>query len=614
VKSLLHKLLLSSWLIILLPMGLAIFWTSQTLSLLLERRFTEKSRAQAQQVELLLSEKKEIATGLVHWIAEMPGVRENLQRKNRDALFQHLLPVVGSIEMDFIEILDADGKIFLRVHDPSRFGDRPPLSKDIQEILQGRQDFASYGIEERDGKAYLRATESIPGERIAGVVSVGYALGPDFIKKLQLVSGGQVVVTLGDRVFTDQGPAPKAPGTSAPSADSAGGEAFWHRGGPASKLEIRIPLERSGQKPGVLSLFFPSQELTSAIGTLQKTLFSVALVGMLLALSVFWLLSRRLTKPLKELARRAEQVAAGDYNGVVHTASRDEIGILADSFNRMVQELARSKAEVDRYRRELERKFAERGKELAETEKKRAAMAHMIAHDLKNPLLGIKKTLERLERTFPPTNGEESPGRILSELLSASDLVMGMVNEMLDLYRSDYGDLPLSLTHFDIEEPVQASLRVLRPELDEKSLQVQTLFQPARIPIVADKRRLTRLLTNLLSNAIKFSPDRGRIRVSASRSNDAGQGPALSLRIEDEGSGMAEEELPRLFERFYSRDGQKGEMGTGLGLPYCRLVAEAHRGRIFAENRGGGGFVVSVLLPIITPPLERIDAVEGFDR
>jgi signal transduction histidine kinase len=190
---------------------------------------------------------------------------------------------------------------------------------------------------------------------------------------------------------------------------------------------------------------------------------------------------------------------------------------------------------------------------------------------------------------------------------------MGMVNEMLDLYRSDFGDLPLSPTRFDVEEPVQASLRVLRPELEEKNLKVECLFQPPPIAVVADKRRLTRLLTNLLSNAIKFSPDHGHIRISAARcpEDSASQ---LSLRIEDEGSGMAEEELPRLFERFYSRDGQRGEIGTGLGLPYCQLVAEAHRGRIFAENRRGGGFVVSVLLPIVAPPLEGIDALEGFDR
>jgi hypothetical protein len=83
MRSLLHKLLLSSLLIILLPMGLAILWSSKTLTTVLERRFAEKSRAQAEQVELLLGERKETATGLVHWIAEMPGVRDALKTKDR---------------------------------------------------------------------------------------------------------------------------------------------------------------------------------------------------------------------------------------------------------------------------------------------------------------------------------------------------------------------------------------------------------------------------------------------------------------------------------------------------------------------------------------------------
>jgi len=144
----------------------------------------------------------------------------------------------------------------------------------------------------------------------------------------------------------------------------------------------------------VISLFFPSQEMAAAIGALQKTLLSVALVGIILAFFVSWILSRRLTRPLKELVRGTEQAAAGNYAGVVSAKSMDEIGTLATSFNRMLEELRRSKAEVESYRQELERKFTERGKELAETEAKRAAMAHMIAHDLKNPLVGIKKTLE----------------------------------------------------------------------------------------------------------------------------------------------------------------------------------------------------------------------------
>src|SRR5574341_1385837 len=135
MKCLLHKLLLASLLIILLPMGVAIFWSSQTLTSILERRFAEKSGAQAEQLKLLLSERQETATGLVQWIAEMPGVRDALIKRDRARLFQHLLPLVGSVQLDFIEILDREGKIFLRVHDPTLYGDAPALARDVQGLL-----------------------------------------------------------------------------------------------------------------------------------------------------------------------------------------------------------------------------------------------------------------------------------------------------------------------------------------------------------------------------------------------------------------------------------------------------------------------------------------------
>jgi signal transduction histidine kinase len=211
----------------------------------------------------------------------------------------------------------------------------------------------------------------------------------------------------------------------------------------------------------------------------------------------------------------------------------------------MLEELRRSRSEVDSYRQELERKFAETGEELVETEKKRAAMAHMIAHDLKNPLLGIKKTLERLEQAHPEFN-EPQTRRVLEDLLSAGDLVIGMVNEMLDLYRSDFGDLPLSYTSFQMDEPIQTSLRILGPELEEKKIQVAIRSDPPQIPLVADKRRLTRLLINLLSNAIKFSPDHGRIFISSSvLEGDGRSGPQVLIRVEDEGTGIPDQDGER---------------------------------------------------------------------
>jgi len=596
MRSLLHKLLLSSLLIILLPMGLAILWSSKTLTTVLERRFAEKSRAQAEQVELLLGERKETATGLVHWIAEMPGVRDALKTNDRARLFQHLLPLVGSIQLDFIEILDSAGRIFLRVHDPTRYGDRPKLTRDIQLLLRGTGDFVNYGVEEREGKAYLRAVETIDGDRTLGIVSAGYALNRDLIKKLEQVAGGKVFVAIGSRTYSADRPGqqskPLAPISTVASNDR---ESLWHRNIPSPSLEIRLPLITDRGTEGSISIFYPSQEMTATINTLQRTLAVVALVGIALALAASWFMSRRLTRPLKELVSRTQQVGAGNYEGAVSTQSGDEIGALAASFNCMLEELRRSKAEVEGYRGELERKVAERSEQLNETEKKRAAMAHMIAHDLKNPLLGIKKTLERVEQTPDEFSGNQGK-KILTDLLSAGDLVIGMVNEMLDLYRSDFGDIPLSRSVFRVEEIIQTSLRILGPDLEEKAIQVPIYSNPEHISVVADKRRLSRLLINLLSNAIKFSPERGRISIYAAVREQNGSGFRVELRVEDEGVGIPERDLPRIFDRFYSQD--KAEAGTGLGLPYCKLVAEAHGGSISAENRKHGGFSVSVLLPM----------------
>lgn len=597
MRSLLHKLLLSSLAIILLPMGLAILWSSKTLTTILERRFAEKAGAQAEQIQLLLSERQETATGVVHWIAEMPRVREALKKNDRHQLFQHLLPLVGSIQLDFIEVLAPDGTIFLRVHDPTRYGDSPALTKDIQVLLRGFGEMSNYGVEERDGRAYLRAAESIDGNGIAGVVSAGYALNRDLIRKLEQLAGGKVLIAIGERTYAAdaRAQAPR-PATGFSMDIDAGGESFWHRDVPSPSLEIRLPLRTDRGTEGVISTFFSTHEMTATINTLQKTLAVVALVGIALALAASWLLSRRLTRPLKELVSGTQQVAAGNYEGAVTTHSRDEIGALAASFNGMMEELRHSKLDVENYRRELERQVAERSEQLVETEKKRAAMAYMIAHDLKNPLLGIKKTLERVEQTPGELSGVQG-NRILTDLLSAGDLVIGMVNEMLDLYRSDFGEIPLSQSAFKIEELIQTTLRILRPDAEEKGIQVLIHSAPRHISLVADKRRLARVLINLLSNAIRFSPDRGRISVSTILRDPNGSGSRLELRVEDEGLGIPEQDILRIFDRFYSRDKAKAETGTGLGLPYCKLVAEAHGGSVRAENREQGGFAVSVILP-----------------
>jgi len=604
VKSLLHKILLASLLVILLPVALAFVWTSGTLSSLVEHRVMEKAAAQAARLRLLLEEKKEIATGVVSWIAEVPALQKQFDEKDRRVLFQMLSPLLGALDLDLIEVMDRDGRVFLRVQNPFRYGDQPPLTAYVRGLLKGIRDLPRYGIEERGDQLYLTAAESIQGEGELGIVTAGYALNSEFIERLEREVSGHVVLRVGDHVYATREQDPRARGTTSGANGSfrklaafPNLEWQWGRTARATTLGVRFPLTTPRGTEGTVSIYLPADEMNASISALHKTLFIVALVGIVLAFLASWYLSRRLTKPLQDLVQGTNQVAAGMYNGTIDPRSKDEIGALASSFNHMVQELRRSETEIDRYRNELERKFRERSAQLVETEDKRAAMAHMIAHDLKNPLLGIKKTLERLDHV-PRESSNPQSQRILEDLLNASDLVIGMVNEMLDLYRSESSELHLSSSTFEVREALESCLRVLAFELEEKEIGVQTRIDPPDVLLRADKRRITRLLINLVSNAIRFSPRRGMLFVSARLTQGIqGTEPRLRICVEDEGPGINPQELPAIFDRFYSRGNGTMASGIGLGLPYCKLVAESHGGEIVARNRDDGGLSVLVTLP-----------------
>lgn len=602
MKSLLHKILLVSLLVILLPVGLAFVWTSGTLSSLVEHRVMERAAAQADRLKLLLEERKEIATGVVSWIAEVPALQKQFNEGHRRVLFQMLSPLLGALDIDLIEVMDREGRVFLRVQDPFLYGDQPPLTSYVRGLLKGIRDLPSYGVEKRGGRSYLTAAESIQSEGGLGIVMAGYALNSAFIARLEREVGGRVVVRVGGQDYSTEEP-------DQPRRTPAHGiESFtkidgfpdlrwgWYRTAGATTLGVRFPLSTPRGEEGTISIYLPANEMDASISALNKTLFLVALIGSVLAFLASWYLSRRLTMPLEELVQGTNQVAAGMYDGTIEPRSKDEIGALASSFNHMLQELRRSEAEIDRYRNELERKFIERGTQLVEIEDKRAAMTHMIAHDLKNPLLSIKKTLERLDHS-PPVSDPQGK-RILEELLNTSDLVIGMVNEMLDLYRAESSELHLSSTIFELREAFESCLRILAFELEEKEIRVKTNIEPTDLLLRADKRRITRLLINLISNATRFSPRAGRLFVSARLLPEfQGLEPRLSICVEDEGPGIQAGELPAIFDRFYSRGNGNMASSIGLGLPYCKLVAESHGGEIIAQNTKNGGLSVLVTLP-----------------
>jgi len=231
-------------------------------------------------------------------------------------------------------------------------------------------------------------------------------------------------------------------------------------------------------------------------------------------------------------------------------------------------------------------------------------LASMFAHDIRNPLAGIKKTLELLGHRKGVQ--AEPVGRLLGDLQFTTELLLGMINDMLDVYQESYSGLPLIPSRFSVGTLLQEVAHLFRSEAEAKGVTIR-LHLPEEVMVTGDRRRLQRVAVNLVHNALKYSPWKGTIRLvgrtEQARGVEAGSGEpdaaVLLIRVEDEGPGVAPDDLPHLFEMFFRKsDGHDPRIGRGLGLHFCRLVVEAHGGRIWAANQPTGGAVFSLELPL----------------
>lgn len=232
--------------------------------------------------------------------------------------------------------------------------------------------------------------------------------------------------------------------------------------------------------------------------------------------------------------------------------------------------------------------------------------ASMFAHDIRNPLVGIKKTLELLtDRPEPDAAGLRHR---CDDMRFTTDLLLGMINDMLDVYQENYSGLPLLTSMVSLKALTDDALRLFRTEAESQGISFRTDLPREDVLVRVDARRLQRVLINLVHNAMKFSPPGGTITVAVREDRPQGlrrrsaqtEARVVTVQVADEGPGIEAAELPHLFELFFKKkDAGDIRAGRGLGLHFCRLVMEAHGGRIRAENRSSGGAVFSLVLPVM---------------
>lgn len=224
-----------------------------------------------------------------------------------------------------------------------------------------------------------------------------------------------------------------------------------------------------------------------------------------------------------------------------------------------------------------------------ETERLRSALLSAVSHDLRTPLAtitGAASVLVDDQGTLPPTAARDLAESIVAE----ADRLHRLVANLLDLTRLEAGAIQLQRELQPIEEVIGVVLRRMDRQLRNHPLETSVPTDLPPVPI--DGLLVQQVLVNLLDNAAKFAPAGTPIRVAVER-----HGPELRVEVADRGPGLPPGEEHRVFERFYRGEGQAGT-GSGIGLAICRGVVELHGGRIFAENRPGGGASFRFTLPV----------------
>jgi signal transduction histidine kinase len=317
-----------------------------------------------------------------------------------------------------------------------------------------------------------------------------------------------------------------------------------HIGGVADGIFMRLMKEFKIETQAVHALFV--RDLRSSL--LQASLIAAA-TGLLLSLVLF----RTVVRPVRAMMRMAGRIAAGDYGVRAPVTSSDELGRLAESLNRMAAALAR----LERQRKDL----------VAD-----------VAHELRTPLSNLRGYLEAVRDGLTSASAET--------VALLHDEVMRLVRLVQALHELSLFDARLPDARAEAVDPVAVVRRVLdlrRPEFASRGVALREEIG-AGPAVAADADLLAQALHNLLDNAARYTPDGGAVTVRA-----VAEDGAVRVGVTNTGAGIAPEDLPHIFERFYRGDKSRARAsgGAGIGLAIVKEVARIHGGDVGASSAGG---------------------------
>ncbi|HZQ35227.1 MAG TPA: ATP-binding protein [Dehalococcoidia bacterium] len=298
----------------------------------------------------------------------------------------------------------------------------------------------------------------------------------------------------------------------------------------------------------------------------------------LLAVAASSALAGSITAGLARLTEGVQRMAGGESGVRVAVRTADEVGALGEAFNRMAAQL----------------EAAERARQ--EMESARRQLLAAVSHDLRTPLSAIQVMLEAIEDGV--VDDPETIERYHRAMQSEVARLSGLIDDLFELSQIESGALGLRLERASIGDLIAETVEAMRAEADRAGVRLLYNATATLPPIAADMQKLHRVLANLLANAVRHTPAGGEVRLSAAACEGG-----IAIVVRDSGEGIAPQDLPHVFERFFRGDRSRSRSsgGAGLGLAIARGLVHAHGGSIAVESQPGHGATFTVRLPGQSP-------------
>ena len=496
-------------------------------------------------------------------------------------------------QLDFLELLAADGTIISSAQWQARFGYKEEWITAATDWNKQNAFLKREDLPEGAALALVAVREIRAGDSVLYFVG-GERLGRSSLATLSLPSGMRAMIYLNSgpafsplTLVDASGPVAYAEKLAplVQQVQQQGEQSWqvvWSSADPASAEAVYgTPLKgRDGEPLGVLLVGSSRRDVMQMERHIRLVALLVGAAGVLLGLLLSGWAAARATRPVEQLADAAREVAAGNWWAQVPITSNDEFGELASAFNLMTRELS------DQRQRLVQAERVAAWRELA----------RRLAHELKNPLFPLQITVENLLRAK-----EQNPAQFEEVFReSASTLLAEIANLRAIIARfSDFARMPApELQPVPLNEVVEHVLKLLEPQLTavgHTPIRAKVELDPELPVIQADPELINRALQNLVLNAIDAMPSGGALSLRTAH-RDA----AVTLSVSDTGTGLTREECARLFTPYYTTK----QHGTGLGLAIVQSVVSDHHGKITVESEPGRGSTFRIELPVQMPQTE----------